>query len=54
MSFDTALGKKPQCFTGVGAFLDSENLYFQGEISLVIGIYAPRLAGAVGEMSDDA
>jgi hypothetical protein len=38
MSPDTALRKKPQCLTGVGAFLDSENLYFQGETSVVIGI----------------
>jgi hypothetical protein len=31
MGPDTALGKEPQCLTGVGAFLDSENLYFQTE-----------------------
>lgn len=31
MRLDTALREEPQCFAGVGAFLDSEDLYFQTE-----------------------
>jgi hypothetical protein len=36
MCLDPALGEEPQCFPGVGAFLDSKNLYFQSELFRMI------------------